>query len=105
LEQVCLPGSIATVSFALIKELSPGSSQFAPQAFVLAAFPGKKLRKSSLPDGKPAYDVMHVEHLRERYGLFMKSIHPAFPLVWDSVDCISLLFRKLLCIAKNRSAV
>jgi glycosyltransferase involved in cell wall biosynthesis len=49
-------------------------------------------------------DVIHVEHLRgSRYGLALKSYlenpkaqlsNPKFriPIVWDSVDCISLLF-------------
>jgi len=38
-------------------------------------------------------DIVHVEHLRGvRYGLFTKSIGPVTPVVWDSVDSISLLF-------------
>jgi glycosyltransferase involved in cell wall biosynthesis len=43
------------------------------------------------------FDVVHVEHLRGvRYGLVLGSLRPgARPpaLVWDSVDCISTLFR------------
>jgi polysaccharide biosynthesis protein PslH len=42
------------------------------------------------------FDVVHIEHLRgARYGAFIKSIDPRrrIPIVWDSVDCISLLFR------------
>ena len=43
----------------------------------------------------PAYDVVHVEHLRgSRYGEFIKSKFPAMPVVWDSVDCISHLFKQ-----------
>ena len=43
----------------------------------------------------PAYDVIHVEHLRgSRYGVFLKSSFPAVPIVWDSVDCISHLFQQ-----------
>lgn len=46
-----------------------------------------------------APDVIHVEHLRgSRYGLALKSKIQTqklkIPLVWDSVDCISLLFRQ-----------
>jgi sugar transferase (PEP-CTERM/EpsH1 system associated) len=45
------------------------------------------------------YDVIHVEHLRgSRYGLHLlkklKQANRRIPVVWDSVDCISLLFRK-----------
>ena len=45
------------------------------------------------------FDVVHVEHLRgSRYGLFLKSEikskNKKLPIVWDSVDCISLLFRQ-----------
>jgi sugar transferase (PEP-CTERM/EpsH1 system associated) len=41
------------------------------------------------------FDVVHVEHLRgSRYGVFLKSRFPAMPVVWDSVDCISHLFRQ-----------
>ena len=43
------------------------------------------------------YDIVHIEHLRgARYGLHAKSAirnpQSAIPIVWDSVDCISLLF-------------
>jgi len=41
------------------------------------------------------FDVVHVEHLRgSRYGTFLKSRFPDLPLVWDSVDSISHLFRQ-----------
>ena len=41
------------------------------------------------------FDVVHVEHLRgSRYGVFLKSKFPDLPLVWDSVDSISYLFRQ-----------
>ena len=41
------------------------------------------------------FDIVHVEHLRgSRYGSFLKSSFPNMPLVWDSVDCISHLFRQ-----------
>jgi polysaccharide biosynthesis protein PslH len=41
------------------------------------------------------FDIVHVEHLRgSRYGTFVKSRFPNMPVVWDSVDCISHLFRQ-----------
>lgn len=41
------------------------------------------------------YDVVHVEHLRgSEYGMFLKANFPDLPVVWDSVDCISYLFRQ-----------
>lgn len=41
------------------------------------------------------YDLVHVEHLRgSGYGVFLKSRFPSLPVVWDSVDCISHLFRQ-----------
>jgi glycosyltransferase involved in cell wall biosynthesis len=41
------------------------------------------------------FDIVHVEHLRgSRYGVFLKSRFPDIPVVWDSVDCISHLFRQ-----------
>jgi glycosyltransferase involved in cell wall biosynthesis len=40
-------------------------------------------------------DIVHVEHLRgSRYGLFIKAKLPTFPVIWDSVDCISHLFKQ-----------
>ena len=46
------------------------------------------------------FDVVHVEHLRgARYGVLVRQTLartdsvPAPPVVWDSVDCISALFR------------
>jgi glycosyltransferase involved in cell wall biosynthesis len=44
-------------------------------------------------------DVIHVEHLRgARYGLAIRAElarrRHSIPVVWDSVDCISLLFRQ-----------
>ena len=51
----------------------------------------------SLTDGKnsvPKFDVAHVEHLRGvQFGLFLKR-YGNIPVVWDSVDCISLLFQQ-----------
>lgn len=49
--------------------------------------------------GRDEFDVVHVEHLRgARYALLakeaLKSARSATPIVWDSVDCISHLFRQ-----------
>lgn len=42
-----------------------------------------------------SYDIVHVEHLRgSEYGKYLKSHFPGLPVVWDSVDCISHLFRQ-----------
>lgn len=47
------------------------------------------------------FDVIHVEHLRgSRYGLYFKAQN-RWPVVWDSVDCISHLFRQ--AAAKSES--
>ena len=45
------------------------------------------------------FDVIHVEHLRSaKYGLNIRSqistSNRKIPIVWDSVDCISLLFEQ-----------
>ena len=54
-------------------------------------------------NGKSEFDVIHVEHLRgARYGLFCKSFLHKTPLVWDSVDCISLLFKQAGMQSKKR---
>jgi polysaccharide biosynthesis protein PslH len=51
----------------------------------------------NLTDEKVAqkkFDVVHVEHLRGvQFGLFLKR-YRTIPVVWDSVDCISFLFRQ-----------
>jgi len=44
------------------------------------------------------WDIIHIEHLRgAQYGLHLKTQleehDHAVPIVWDSVDCISLLFK------------
>jgi sugar transferase (PEP-CTERM/EpsH1 system associated) len=58
-------------------------------------------------DGRNSFDVVHVEHLRGApYGLYIKdalarSAGPAPPVVWDSVDSISLLFRKAASKSKS----
>lgn len=41
------------------------------------------------------FDIVHVEHLRgSSYGSYLKARFPTQPVVWDSVDCISHLFRQ-----------
>ncbi len=52
-------------------------------------------------NGNGSYDVVHVEHLRgARYGLDLISKsgdhENRLPVVWDSVDSISLLFRQAM---------
>ena len=45
-------------------------------------------------NGDVHFDVVHVEHLRgSRYGLSLQKLGH-WPVVWDSVDCISHLFRQ-----------
>ena len=55
----------------------------------------RQLKTISQPtDHRPLFDVVHVEHLRGvRYAQFLKT-NRSLPVVWDSVDCISLLFRQ-----------
>ncbi len=57
--------------------------------------------------GEPAYDILHVEHLRgARYGLFLKTKSikgvKRLPIVWDSVDSISLLFKQAAVQSKSQ---
>lgn len=52
-------------------------------------------------------DVIHVEHLRgARYGLYLKRRLAAagqpLPIVWDSVDCITHLFRQAASQSRSR---
>lgn len=49
----------------------------------------------SISDDLGTFDIVHVEHLRgSRYGQFVRSRFPHIPMIWDSVDCISYLFRQ-----------
>lgn len=55
-------------------------------------------------NGRSPYDVIHVEHLRgSRYGLYLKQ-NTGLPVVWDSVDCITHLFRQASVESKNALA-
>ncbi len=52
-------------------------------------------RELAVRVGHGDYDVLHVEHLRgSRFGTFIKSRYPQMPVIWDSVDCISHLFKQ-----------
>jgi glycosyltransferase involved in cell wall biosynthesis len=51
--------------------------------------------------GAAPFDVVHVEHLRgARYGLQLKE-QSRLPIVWDSVDCISHLFRQAAKLSQS----
>jgi glycosyltransferase involved in cell wall biosynthesis len=51
--------------------------------------------------GESPYDVVHVEHLRgSRYGLQFKE-NSDLPVIWDSVDCITHLFRQAASQSKS----
>ena len=57
-------------------------------------------------NGQGKFDVIHVEHLRGvRYGLYLRSQladhSRKLPIVWDSVDSISLLFRQAMVESKS----
>lgn len=53
-------------------------------------------------NGAAEFDLIHVEHLRgARYALYLKE-HTALPVVWDSVDCITHLFRQAATSSKDR---
>lgn len=48
------------------------------------------------------FDIVHVEHLRgSKYGRLIRSRFPDLPVAWDSVDCISHLFKQTS--ARSRS--
>jgi glycosyltransferase involved in cell wall biosynthesis len=57
-------------------------------------------------NGAGTYDVIHIEHLRgARYGVDLISRSgldkSPLPIVWDSVDSISLLFRQAMIHSKS----
>ena len=57
----------------------------------------RELQRMAAPtNGDNPFDIVHVEHLRgARYGLSLKASSGFnLPIVWDSVDCISQLFRQ-----------
>ena len=60
----------------------------------------------NIKSGQQPFDVIHVEHIRgAKYGLYLQQQAKAFnnhiPIVWDSVDCISLLFKRAAKDSKN----
>ncbi len=72
-------------SAAALPTLTPLQSVFSWQGGMAGALASQVAQKR--------FDVVHVEHLRgARYGVYLKSKFPAFPVIWDSVDCISHLF-------------
>lgn len=75
------------------------------------ALPSRKKPLQSVYSWKPQllspfldatdYDVVHVEHLRgSRYGLHFRQ-HSNLPVIWDSVDCITHLFRQAASQSKS----
>ncbi|MCA9897852.1 MAG: glycosyltransferase [Ardenticatenaceae bacterium] len=76
------------------------------------ALPNRKKPLQSVYSWKPelanqlngaasSFDVVHVEHLRgSRYGLHFKT-NSTLPVVWDSVDCITHLFRQAATQSKS----
>lgn len=60
-----------------------------------------------LVQGAEPFDIVHVEHLRgARYGLHLKAASLKTgasipPVIWDSVDSISLLFKQAASQSKN----
>lgn len=57
-------------------------------------------------NGSRSIDIVHVEHLRgAQYGVNLKSRlgsqNSSLPVVWDSVDSISLLFRQAMIQSKS----
>lgn len=57
-------------------------------------------------NGSAPFDLIHVEHLRgARYGLQLLVTNGGsrLPVVWDSVDCISHLFRQAAAQSINRT--
>lgn len=71
-----------------------------------AGFSAEITRLACGGDGRAAFDVVHVEHLRgSRYALDLKAAllrrGLSTPIIWDSVDSISLLFRQT--VLRSRS--
>ncbi|HLA98002.1 MAG TPA: glycosyltransferase [Anaerolineales bacterium] len=66
--------------------------------------PGLAARISGLlgSSDRPPFEVVHVEHLRgARFGVYVKSLFPEIPVVWDSVDCISYLFEQAAGLSRS----
>lgn len=53
-------------------------------------------------NGRQPFDVVHVEHLRGvKYAAALRQALPQTPIVWDSVDCISYLFRQAAEVSES----
>ena len=55
----------------------------------------------------PPFDVVHVEHLRgSKYGLALQNatLHTPLPIVWDSVDSITYLFKLTSTHSKSQKS-
>ena len=65
----------------------------------------RDLEKLIAGSGEAPFDVAHVEHLRgARYGLhLLQHANRRPPIVWDSVDSISYLFRQAAVRSRSRS--
>ena len=62
--------------------------------------------RQALQSAAAPFDIVHVEHLRAvEYGLFvrqqLRASRPA-PVLWDSVDCISMLFEQAMRHSRTR---
>jgi len=60
--------------------------------------------QQTLGSPDPKFDVIHVEHLRGvEYGLALRRRRavPPIPIIWDSVDCISMLFEHAICYSRT----
>ncbi|MCC6300278.1 MAG: glycosyltransferase [Anaerolineales bacterium] len=77
----CFAAAPTTRSFQSVYSWNPGL--------------GMELRERiGVNSRRQKYDVVHIEHLRgARYAEFVRSSYPDIPLIWDSVDCISHLFK------------
>jgi len=71
-----------------------------------ASLAEKLYASASQNGGSSSFDIVHVEHLRgARYGLDLiarsEDQKTRLPVVWDSVDSISLLFRQAMVQSKS----
>ncbi len=81
--------SIVNSAFAL-----PGSDPLQSVYSWNPIFARQLLDLIRINDHQIPFDIIHVEHLRgARFGLYLQK-HGRIPIVWDSVDCISHLFKQ-----------
>ncbi|MCL4867448.1 MAG: glycosyltransferase [Anaerolineae bacterium] len=68
---------------------------YTPLQAVYCWQPALYQRLLALLSGPHDFKAVHVEHLRGvRYAAALQQALPQTPIVWDSVDCISYLFRQ-----------